>query len=116
MINRRRAEGEQRMRPKIIRQRTFAEIERDLAEMTRLVNQYPGRRQTAAARLSAAEVYAARAVRAALPRGRDPICEQTCHERADGREACDELYCKATVKMRPRPRSIQDVIRERRPR
>lgn len=87
---------------------TWAVLDRQIAEANRLIRQYPGRRQVAAAaRINAKAIYAARAIQAALPRARDPLCAQTCHEQAEGRGACDELYCKATVRMQPRPRSIR---------
>jgi hypothetical protein len=62
------------------------------------------------ARLSAAAIYAARSVQAALPRARDPLCAKNCYEREQGRQACDATLCRASVKMR------LDLARERRPR
>jgi hypothetical protein len=50
-------------------------------------------------RIDNAAIYASRAVQAALPRGRDPLCARTCHERAEGRQACDEKLCRASVRM-----------------
>jgi hypothetical protein len=98
------------------REPNFAALDAHIAEMNRLVDQYPGRRQTAAARPSfAAAIYADRAAQAALPRARDPLCAPSCYEKAAGRAPCDGLLCRATVKMRTRPRSIHDVLRERRP-
>lgn len=67
-------------------------------------------------RINSAAIYAARRIQAALPRARARICEHQCHEQADGRAVCDALYCKATVQMQPRPRSIHELIHERRPR
>jgi hypothetical protein len=94
------------------RRRQFAELERKTAEMARTVRENAPQSRSqgdpasrASARLSVAEVYEAR-VRSALPRGRDPLCATSCYETTQNREACDELMCKATVRM----------MRKRRPR
>jgi hypothetical protein len=77
---------------------TWAVLAAQLARADSLIRQYPGRRKVATKIASAAEIYRARAARAALPPARDPICEAACYEQTEGREPCDSRLCRATVR------------------
>jgi hypothetical protein len=101
----------------------FAALEKLIARMKEDAHRYPpGRRQVAAARLSAAAIYDARAAQAALPSHRDPSCQTGCHQVENGASACAEI-CLAQVRDErrlqlergrtpaPRPRSLADEAR-----